>query len=190
MFRIVIVLSVALAAALVGIIILSFYRPLAPQNVAPQTHAMGSQSQSPVINPSVFADGMGIYSREDNKYSMLVWKKRLINNRGTVDEKDIQEALQQAVPVKRSVKFFAYGLDISSWPVVPPYSMAFCYAPDASAIAGIFPMRIMPMGSQIYELMPPPIIEDLAAGTTKHLFWGINFQYSCNEAWVFKFVRP
>jgi hypothetical protein len=143
---------------------------------------------TPRFSGTVFKDGIGIYLFNNNQYSILVWKKKLIGPRG-VEEKDIMEASQQATVVQKGVRFFSYGLDISRWPVVPPYLMAFCIARDAKTIDGIFPIRIKPVDQiqNIYELILPPQIDNLAAGTMSNLFWTINFQNSCNDGWVFKF---
>jgi hypothetical protein len=64
-------------------------------------------------------------------------------------------------------------MDISRWPVVPPYLMAFCIARDARTIDGIFSIRIKQfdqMIQNIYELILPPQIDSLAAGTMSNLF--------------------
>jgi hypothetical protein len=139
------------------------------------------------INPESFKDGIGIYMFNNNQYSLLTWKKRLINPRGEVEEKDIVEANKTAIPVQKTVRFFSYGIDYSKSLVVPPYIMAFCVARDVKTVDGIFPIRIKPLSPNNYELLLPPIAEQLAAGSAKALLWAINFQYSCNEGWTFKF---
>jgi hypothetical protein len=138
------------------------------------------------IGPESFKDGIGVYVFNNNQYNMLIWKKTLIGPRG-VDDKDIMEAYQQAALVKKGVRFFSYGMDISKWPVVPPYSMAFCIARDAKTIDGVFPIRIRPIDQVTYELMMPPQLDNMASGRLKYLFWAINFQYSCTDGWVFRF---
>jgi len=117
---------------------------------------------------------------------LVRWKKTLIGPRG-VEEKDVMEAYQQAAIVKKGVRFFSYGMDISKWPVVPPYSMAFCIARDMKTIDGIFPIRIKPIDQTTYELIMPPQLDNMASGSLKYLFWAINFQYSCTDGWVFRF---
>ena len=139
------------------------------------------------INPVVFKDGIGIYMFNDKQYSLLTWKKRLINSRGEVEEKDIIEASKTAIPVQKTVRFFSYGIDYSKSLIVPPYIMAFCVVPDVKTVAGVFPIRIKPLNPYNYELLLPPIAEQLAAGSAKYLLWAINFQYSCDEGWTFKF---
>lgn len=142
------------------------------------------------IDPKVFSDGLGIYVLNDGKYSMLVWRKRLVGSAGAPEEKDIMEASQQAMSVKKDVRFFAYGIDISKWPVVPPYLMAFCVVRDPRTVEGVFPIRIKKLDQNdgpIYELVLPEIVENLASGAFKTLFWTINFQYSCNDGWPFRF---
>jgi hypothetical protein len=139
------------------------------------------------INPEVFKDGIGIYMLNNNQYSLLTWKKRLINPRGEVEEKDIVDATKTAIPVHKTVRFFSYGIDYSKSLVVPPYIMAFCVVRDTKSVDGIFPIRIKPLSPNNYELLLPPIAEQLAAGSAKALLWAINFQYSCNEGWTFKF---
>ena len=138
-------------------------------------------------NPDSFKDGIGIYMLNNNQYSLLTWKKRLINPRGEVEEKDIVDAAKTAIPVQKTVRFFSYGIDYSKSLVVPPYIMAFCVVRDAKTVDGIFPIRIKPLNATNYELLLPPIAEQLAAGSAKALLWAINFQYSCNEGWTFKF---
>jgi hypothetical protein len=169
------VLAMIVAVAILLLIILW------PQNFRPSVTAAGG------IDPGVFKDGMGIYVFNNNQYRILVWKKKLIGPNGAMEEKDILEASRQAIPVNKGVRFFAYGMDISKWPVVPPYSMAFCVARDAKTIEGIFPIRIKPLDQNTYELIMPPQIDNLASGAMSNLFWFVNFQYSCNEGWVFKF---
>jgi hypothetical protein len=75
----------------------------------------------------VFADGLGIYMFNDGKYNLLVWKKKIVSAAGAVpDPKDIAEASREALIVGPGVRFFTYGLNVATWPVVSPYSMAFC----------------------------------------------------------------
>jgi hypothetical protein len=119
------------------------------------------------VSPEYFKDGIGVYVFNDNQYNMLIWKKTLIGPRG-VDEKDIVEAYQQAALVKKGVRFFSYGMDISKWPVVPPYSMAFCIARDAKTIDGVFPIRIKPIDQVTYELMMPPQLDNMASDRLKY----------------------
>ena len=139
------------------------------------------------ISPEVFKDGIGIYMFNNEQYNLLTWKKRLINPRGEVEEKDIIEAGKTAMPVQKTVRFFSYGIDYSKSLIVPPYIMAFCVVRDVKTVDGIFPIRIKPLNLNNYELLLPPIAEQLAAGSAKYLLWAINFQYSCNEGWTFKF---
>jgi hypothetical protein len=147
----------------------------------------GYQTASASINPEVFKDGIGIYLFNKNQYSLLTWKKRLINQRSEVEEKDIVEATKSVIVVQKDVRFISYGIDYSKSTVVPPYIMAFCVVRDVKTVDGIFPIRIKPLNPNNYELLLPPIAEQLAAGSVKYLLWAINFQYSCNEGWAFKF---
>ena len=95
------------------------------------------------INPEAFADGLGIYMFNEGKYNLLVWKKKIVAAPGEVPApKDIAEAARDAIVVSPSVRFFTYGLDVATWPVVPPYSMAFCIVRDEKTIDGIYPMRL------------------------------------------------
>jgi hypothetical protein len=139
------------------------------------------------INPELFKDGIGVYMFNNNQYNLLTWRKRLINPRGEVEEKDIVEAAKTVIPVQKSVRFYSYGIDYSKSLVVPPYIMAFCVVRDPKTVDGIFPIRIKPLNPNNYELLLPPIAQQLASGSVKYLFWTINFQYSCNEGWTFKF---
>jgi hypothetical protein len=145
------------------------------------------------INPDVFGDGLGIYLLNDGKYNLLVWKKKIVSGPGAVPEpKDIAEATREAIIVNPKVRFFAYGLDFSQWPVVPPYEMAFCIVRNERTIDGIFPVRIKPIDrarGPIYELLLPPIVDTLKGGNVPYLFWVLNYQYSCNDGWTFKFSR-
>lgn len=145
------------------------------------------------VNPDVFTDGIGIYLFNDGKYNMLVWKKKIVGGSGQVPEqRDILEASQQAVLVGPGVRFFAYGMDFSKWPAVPPYVMAFCIVRDERTIDGIYPIRLKLVDQTrgpIYELLLPPVIDNLRSGALNSLFWVVNFQYSCNDGWVFKFAR-
>ena len=104
----------------------------------------------------------------------------------SADERDIAEAAKAAIPVKKGVRFFSYGLDISKWMAIPPYVMALCTIRDMRSIEGVFPIRIKLIDSQelIYELLLPPVLDNLGPG---NVLWTINFQYSCNDGWVFKF---
>ena len=133
-----------------------------------------------------FSDGLGIYFLNDGKYNFLYWKKKLFTPGVTADEKDIAEAAKAAIPVKRGVRFFSYGMDISRWAAVPPYVMAFCIIRDMRSIEGIHPIRMKLIDREelIYELLLPPVIEDLGSG---NVLWTVNYQYSCADGWVFKF---
>jgi hypothetical protein len=139
------------------------------------------------IDPGVFKDGIGIYMFNNQQYNLLTWKKRLIDPHGEVEEKDIIEASKTVIPVQKTVRFFSYGIDYSKSLNVPPYIMAFCIVRDVKTVDGIFPIRIKPLNPNNYELLLPPIAEQLAAGSAKYLLWAINFQYACNEGWTFKF---
>ena len=142
------------------------------------------------VNRNAFTDGMGVYLVNDGKYSILVLKKKLMAPPAAPEEKDMLDAFQQATQVKKGFRFLAYGADFSKWPAVPPYIFAFCFARDLKTIEGIFPIRLKLLDQgqgPVYELLLPPIIEALGSGATKHLFWAINFQYSCNDGWTFRF---
>jgi hypothetical protein len=140
----------------------------------------------PVGSPKDFSDGLGIYFLNDGKYNFLYWKKKLFAPGTVPSEQDIAEAAKSAIPVKKDVRFYSYGLDISRWALVPPYLMAFCVIRDMRAIEGIHPIRIKLIDKEdlIYELLLPPVISELSAGNT---LWTINYQYSCNDGWVFRF---
>ena len=133
-----------------------------------------------------FTEGNGIYFWNDGKYTILFWKKKLITPGQPPDEREINEAAQSAIQVKKTVRFFSYGLELSKWPVVPPYAMSFCIIRDPRTIEGVFPIRIKLVDKEvpIYELVPP----QLFASLTPAVPWAINYQYGCNEGWVFKFV--
>jgi len=165
-----------------------------PNEVRPNVTASGASPPVPAaasgVNRSAFADGMGVYLVNDGKYIMLVWKKKLVAPPAPPEEKDMLDAFQQATQVKKGVRFFTYGADFSKWPTVPPYIFAFCVARDLKTIDGIFPIRLKLVDEgqgPIYELLLPPIIDALSSGAAKHLFWAINFQYSCNDGWTFRF---
>lgn len=153
----------------------------------------GWGSRRDAINPNVFADGIGIYVLHGGKYNLLVWKKKIVSAPGAVPEpRDIAEAAQQALVVDPGVRFFAYGLDFSKWQAVPPYEMAFCILRDERTVDGIYPVRLKPLDSTaapVYELLLPTVIDNLKSGALPHLFWVLNFQYSCNDGWTFRFAR-
>jgi hypothetical protein len=132
-----------------------------------------------------FTDGNGIYVFNEGKYGLLIWKKKLFTPGAAPQESDIAAAAQSAIPVKKGVRFFSYGLDFSKWQVVPPYAMAFCIIRDPHTIDGVYPIRIKLVDKiePIYELLPPQLIDTLSPGT----LWVINYQYSCTDGWVFKF---
>lgn len=180
------IVALAIIAAATSLLLLLIFWPYNPGGIWPH-NPLTNTTAAGGINPDVFKNGIGIYVFNDNQYSMLFWKKKLIGPNGTVEEKDILEASRQAVPVKKGVRFFAYGMDISKWQLVPPYAMAFCVARDTKTIEGIFPIRIKPLDQNTYELLLPALIDNLASGAMSNLFWTINFQYSCNDGWVFKF---
>jgi hypothetical protein len=140
----------------------------------------------PVGSTKDFSDGIGIYFLNDGKYNFLYWKKKLLAPGGTADEKDIVEAAKAAIPVKKGVRFFSYGIDFSKWTAVPPYVMALCTIRDMRSVEGIFPIRIKLIDSRelVYELLLPPAMDNLGSG---NVLWTINFQHSCNDGWVFKF---
>src|SRR5262249_47808373 len=120
---------------------------------------------------------------EDGKYNFLFWKKKLFTPGQPPDEKEILDAAQSAIPVKKGVRFFSYGIDLST--VVPPYAMAFCIVRDPRTVEGAFPIRIKLINRQepIYELVPPGLLNALGPGSV----WALNYQYACSEGWVFKF---
>jgi hypothetical protein len=156
------------------------------------THGLNvAQGDSlPTVQPKDFTEGIGIYYFNDGKYNFLIWKKKLLTSEADPPvEKDMLAAAEQAIRVKKGVRFYTYGLDFSRLGLIPPYAMAFCVARDVKTIEGIFPVRIKPVEGlgQIYEIVLPPLIDDLSAGKIQYLFWAINYQYSCNDAWVFKF---
>ncbi len=151
---------------------------------------LGGGTLSSAVNPGVFSDGIGIYVRDNNKYNLLVWRKKILGPEGAPQEQELMGAAKDAIKVSRGVRFYSYGLDFSKWRVVPPYAMAFCVVRDTKTVEGVFPIRIKivdPNNGPIYELLPPPLIDNLATGRTPYLFWFINFQYSCNDGWAFKF---
>ncbi|HEY7299488.1 MAG TPA: hypothetical protein VH684_16400 [Xanthobacteraceae bacterium] len=146
----------------------------------------GRDDGLPIGTGKDFSDGLGIYYLNDGKYNYLYWKKKLFTPGAGADPNDIAEAGKAAIPVKKGVRFFTYGLDISRWEAVPPYVMAFCVIREMQSIEGIHPIRIKPVdrGELIYELLLPPVIDTLGPGTA---LWTINYQYSCQDGWVFKF---
>ena len=123
--------------------------------------AMDRHQGLPAGSAKDFADGNGIYYYNDGKYNFLYWKKKLFTSGAAPQEKDIAEAAQSAIPVKKGVRFFSYGLEISTWPGVPPYAMALCVVRDARTIEGGFPIRIklVERTEPIYELVPPPLLD-------------------------------
>ena len=153
------------------------------------THGL-NVAQGDHVQPKDFTEGIGIYYFNDGKYNFLIWKKKLLTSEAAPpEEKDMLAAAEQAIRVKKGVRFYTYGLDFSKLGRIPPYAMALCVARDVKTIEGIFPVRIKPVEGlgQIYEIVLPPLIDDLSAGKIQYLFWAINYQYSCNDAWVFKF---
>jgi hypothetical protein len=143
----------------------------------------------PTVGPKDFPDGIGFYYFNDGKYNFLIWKKNLLTPENAPSERDIAAAAAQAIGVKKGVRFYSYGIDFSKLGVVRPYAMGFCIAAPVQMSEGIFSIRIKPVDGPgyIYELVPPPLIDDLSSGKVKHLFWAINDQYSCKEGWVLKF---
>ena len=140
---------------------------------------------APAMSPKDFTDGSGIYYYDQGKYNFLYWKKKLFAQGAPPEEKDLVEAAESAIEVTKGVRFFSYGLDFSKWPVVPPYFMAFCVVRDARTVEGAFPIRIklVERTEPIYELQPPDLLADLGPNVP----WAINFLYSCNDGWIFKF---
>jgi hypothetical protein len=178
----VIVLVVLILAAAAGLMIWQPWGMIRPQ--------AARSDNLPTVGPKDFSDGIGIYYLNDGKYNFLIWRTKLLTSEAAPPaEKDMLAVAEQAIRVKKGVRFYSYGLEFSKWGFVPPYAMGFCVARDVKTIDGVFPIRIKPVDSpgQIYELVPPPFIDDLSSGKMQYLFWAINFQYSCNEGWVFKF---
>jgi hypothetical protein len=176
----VVVVFAVLALGTVGLIIWQSIGPKAAQN---------DNVRSAGVGPKDFPDGIGVYYLNDGKYNFLIWKKNLLTPQNIPAERDIAAAAAQAIPVKKGVRFYSYGIDFSKVGLIPPYAMAFCVVVDVTTIEGPFPVRIKPLESPgyIYELVPPPLIDDLSSGKMKHIFWAINYQYSCADGWVFKF---
>jgi hypothetical protein len=178
----VIVLLVLAVGVVAGLAIWQPWGVIRPQ--AAQSNSLAA------VGPKDFSDGIGIYYLNDGKYNFLIWRKKLLTSENAPPvEKDMLAAAEQAIRVNKGVRFYSYGLEFSKWGFVPPYAMGFCVARDVKTIEGIFPIRIKPVDSvgQIYELVPPPFINDLSSGKMQYLFWAINYQYSCNDGWVFKF---
>jgi hypothetical protein len=177
----VVVVLVVLALVAVGVMIWQSSTTIAPKAAHSDNLA--------TVGPKDFSDGIGFYYSNDGKYNFLIWKKNLFTPPNAPSERDIAVAAAQAIGVKKGVRFYSYGIDFSKLGVVPPYALGFCIVEDVKTIEGIFPIRIKPVDSPgyIYELVPPPLIDDLSSGKVKHLFWVINDQYSCKEGWVFKF---
>jgi hypothetical protein len=179
----------AIAAALLGAAACYFVVAKSPW-IASVTAPGAGMPRS--ISPDAFPDGIGFYFFNDGKYNFLTWRSKLYTPRMVPDEKAIQEIAGRATPVKKEVRFFSYGVDIATWPGVPPYLMAFCIVRDAKKIDGIYPIRIKPVQldrSPIYELLLPPMAESLRSGNSSYLFWAINFQYSCTDGWTFRFEQ-
>lgn len=176
----VVVVLVVLALGAVGLIVWQSAGPKAAQN---------DKLPSAGIGPKDFSEGIGVYYFDEGKYNFLIWRKNLLTPQNAPAESDIAAAADQAIAVKKGVRFYTFGLDFSQMGLIPPYAMGFCVVRDVRTIEGIFPVRIKPVGGPgyVYELVLPPLIDDLSSGKIKHLFWAINYHYSCNEGWVFKF---
>jgi hypothetical protein len=124
---------------------------------------------SVAVSPKDFPDGPGIYFFNDGKYNFLTWRSKLYTPGAIPDEKAMLELSQRAIRVRKDVRFFSYGMDISTWPGVPPYLMAFCIVRDFKTIDGVYPIRIKPVDRKqipIYEL-------GLRSGSLNYLFWNL-----------------
>ncbi len=176
MERILFVAVLVLVGAALAFVLLRYVEPLVQSE---------ARLQLPSGSARDFGNGNGIYYYDEGKYNFLIWKKKLFTPGQPPDEKDIAEAARSAILVKKGVRFFSYGLELSKWPVVPPYAMAFCIIRDPRTIEGVFPIRIKLVDRQepIYELVPPELISTL----TPAVLWAINYQYACTDGWVFKF---
>src|ERR1700693_2102382 len=84
-----------------------------PSEVRPNVTASGASPPIPAgasgVHRNAFAEGMGVYFVNDGKYTMLVWKKKLVAPPAPPEEKDMLDAFQQATQVKKGVRFFTYG---------------------------------------------------------------------------------
>jgi len=88
----------------------------------------------PTVGPKDFSDGIGIYYFNDGKYNFLIWKKKLFAPEAAPVERDIAVAAEQAIRVKKGVRFYSYGLDFSKLGLIPltPWAFASLSMPKRS----------------------------------------------------------
>ena len=71
--------------------------------------AQNDKLPSAGIGPKDFPDGIGVYYFNERKYNFLTWKKNLLTSQNAPAERDIAAAVEQAIPVKKGVRFILMG---------------------------------------------------------------------------------
>jgi hypothetical protein len=151
-----------------------------------------------------FKDGIGYYVLNDGKYQMLFWQSQLGQTTNSSAIQNILAAAQSAIPIKRSARFFTYGIDFRAGAVPPNLLLGFCaLAPNASEgqINGAFPVRVKPVSVSgmfsgmfsastlpIFELLPPDFLRTSVAIDKSQLYWSLNLQDNCTKGWLFKLI--
>jgi hypothetical protein len=106
---VVIVLVVLILSAAAGLMIWQPWGLIGPQKAQ-------SDSLSAAVGPKDFSEGIGIYFLNDGKYNFLIWKRKLFTSEAAPPaEKDMLAAAEQAIRVKKGVRFYSYGLELSRW---------------------------------------------------------------------------
>jgi hypothetical protein len=152
-----------------------------------------------------FKDGIGYYVLNDGKFQMLLWQSQLGQTTNNSAVQSILSAAPSAIPIKRSARFFTYGIDFRAGAVPPNLLLGFCaLAPNASRgqINGAFPVRVKPVsvsgmfsgmfsavGLPIFELLLPDFLRTSVAIDKSELYWSLNLQDDCTKGWLFKIIE-
>lgn len=152
-----------------------------------------------------FTDGIGYYVLNDGKYQMLFWQSLLGQTANSSAIQSILAAAPSAIPIKRSARFFTYGIDFRTGAVPPNLLLGFCaLAPNASQgqINGAFPVRVKPISVSgmfsgmfsaselpIFELLPPDFLRTSVAVDKSQLYWSLTLQDNCAKGWLFKVIN-
>jgi hypothetical protein len=151
-----------------------------------------------------FKDGLGYYVLNDGQYQMLFWQSQLGQTANSSAVQSILAAVPSAIPIKRSARFFTYGVDFTTGIYPPNLLLGFCaLAPNASQgqINGAFPVRVRPIRVSgmfsgmfsaaelpIYELVPPDFLRTSVAIEKSQLYWSLGLQDNCTKGWLFKII--
>jgi len=149
-----------------------------------------------------FQDGVGYYVQTEGKYVWLSWMQDLDPNDWKGAGDNIRRTVSRAIPVRRSARFFTYGIDFRTGILPPNLLMGFCtFKLDFSnqdPVAGTFPARLRPVSVPsafsgadlpIFEVLVPDFFRQKPPPNSSQAFWGLHLQDNCRRGWLFKVIE-